>query len=40
MLHHGRIVEEAATADLLADPAHPHSRELVADTPTLRYGPA
>nr|BFE56276.1 hypothetical protein GCM10020063_008020 [Dactylosporangium thailandense] len=40
VLHHGRIAEEAATADLLANPVHPHSRDLVADTPTLKYGPA
>ncbi|MEV8516831.1 ABC transporter ATP-binding protein [Dactylosporangium sp. NPDC051484] len=40
VLERGRIVEEAATADLLTAPTHPHSKALVADTPVLRYGPA
>nr|WP_205861479.1 ABC transporter ATP-binding protein [Planosporangium flavigriseum] len=37
VLQNGRVVEEAAATDLLTRPQHPHTRELVADTPRLRY---
>jgi peptide/nickel transport system ATP-binding protein len=35
VLHLGRVVEHAATADLLAAPAHPYTRSLVAAVPQL-----
>jgi ABC-type dipeptide/oligopeptide/nickel transport system ATPase subunit len=37
ILHHGRVVERASTADLLSGPAHPYSRELVAAIPPIRF---
>lgn len=36
VMHAGHIVEIAPTADLLARPAHPYTRQLLASTPTPR----
>jgi ABC-type oligopeptide transport system ATPase subunit len=33
VLHRGRVVERAPTADLLAAPCHPYSQALVAAIP-------
>jgi len=37
ILHRGRMVERASTANLLAAPAHPYSQELVAAIPPVRF---
>ena len=37
VLERGRIVEEAASADLLTRPRHPYTRSLVADTPVVPW---
>jgi peptide/nickel transport system ATP-binding protein len=35
VLNRGRIVEAGATSRVIGKPAHPYTRELIADTPTL-----
>ncbi|WP_104178351.1 ABC transporter ATP-binding protein [Cryobacterium sp. Y50] len=35
VMHRGRIVEFGATTELLADPQHPYTRELLASVPAL-----
>jgi peptide/nickel transport system ATP-binding protein len=35
VLHHGRVVEEGATASVLADPREPYTRRLLAAVPRL-----
>ncbi|MFC0534240.1 ABC transporter ATP-binding protein [Phytohabitans kaempferiae] len=37
VLDGGRVIEHAQAADLLTRPQHPHTRQLIADTPRLRY---
>jgi ABC-type glutathione transport system ATPase component len=37
ILHRGRVVERASTADLLVKPSHPYSQELVAAIPPVRF---
>jgi peptide/nickel transport system ATP-binding protein len=36
VMQDGRIVEQAATADLFARPQHPYTRKLLASSPTMR----
>jgi len=38
VMHHGRIVEEAATADLFANPQQAYTRNLIASVPRLNGG--
>lgn len=40
VLYRGRVVEDAATAELLANPQHPYTQLLVGSAPTLAGGAA
>jgi peptide/nickel transport system ATP-binding protein len=35
VMHHGHIVEQAATPDLFLSPQHPYTRQLLASAPTM-----
>jgi peptide/nickel transport system ATP-binding protein len=39
VMHGGEVVEDAPTAQLLTDPQHPRTRELLAAIPTLHVLP-